>query len=121
LLKYHLISTGIARELCLESLTDEISTENTTLENVEPVVDGQSSQSKGTGCIDVLAPALLPTFPWGPSQIAAGYHLYIPNIQLICITYISPSPGLFRLTTVESFEVLGVIAFFTYGYFSIWV
>jgi hypothetical protein len=73
-------------------VTGEISTQNievsyddTTLETVEESRGIQSSESKGTESIGVLAPALLPTYSWGPSQISAGYYLYILNVQLILL------------------------------------
>jgi hypothetical protein len=69
--------------LSIENVTSEISIQNvavlyddTTLETVEEARDIQSSESKGTECIGVIAPALLPTYPWGPPQISAGYYLY---------------------------------------------
>jgi hypothetical protein len=85
---YHLISTGVSRELSIENVTGEIFTQNievsyddTTLETVEEARDIQSSESKGTESIGVLAPRLLPTYSWGLSQISAGCYLYILNIQ----------------------------------------
>jgi hypothetical protein len=82
---YHLISTGTARELGVEKeAIGEISAQNIagsyhdpTKESIEQARDIQSSESKGAECIGVLAPALLPTYPRGPSQISAGYHLNI--------------------------------------------
>jgi hypothetical protein len=66
----------------MEKVIDEFSAQSiagpyydTTLESVEQAENVQSSPAKGTECIGVLALALLPTYPWGPSQISAGYCL----------------------------------------------